>query len=72
MFQFMETLNKDFDQGDQLSEFFTIMTNFTHGKQLPLELRERISTFMTNKWTDDKNNFLETIEDYRLFDELPS
>ena len=48
------------------------MTNFTHGKPLPLELRERISTFMINKWSNDKNNFLETNEDVKLFNELPS
>lgn len=32
MFAFVDVLYKDFNEDDKLIEFFTIMTNFTHGK----------------------------------------
>jgi hypothetical protein len=56
-------LNKDLDDGDQLSKFFGLITQFNNDTPIKIELKEQIERYFDYKWKNDKNQALDEEEE---------
>lgn len=59
----IQYLNGEIEYKDELEQFFIMLQKFNNGHPLKSELQSRISDFMDEKWSCDKNNFLVTNND---------
>ena len=69
----IKSLDNDIGEEDKLEPFFALLRGqFNYGKPLKKELRDDISNFMNLTWQNNRNNFLVSETDQRLFDQLYS
>jgi hypothetical protein len=58
-----QTLNANFDDGENLVKFFAILKNFNDGKMVNVELKNDIERFFDYYWNHNKNQaFIEESE----------
>ena len=50
-----QLLNVDLDEGDQLTQFFSMMNKMNGDKQIDQKLKLKIELHFDNKWKTDKN-----------------
>jgi hypothetical protein len=48
-----QSLNRDLDCGDDLARFFGIMKKYNNGKDIEIQLKEKIEAFFHYKWKSD-------------------
>lgn len=51
----MKEFNRELDDGDNLSRFFSVCERFNERKPLNLQLKRKIEQFFQFKWNNDKN-----------------
>ena len=61
-------LNGEIEYKEELEQFFIMLQKFNNGRPIDYDLQVRISEFMDEKWSCDKNNFLVTDHDQMLLD----
>lgn len=65
----IKSLDNDVNDEENLEKFFLLMRGqFNSSKPLQKELRENITNFMNFQWQNNRNNFLITDTDQKLFD----
>ena len=64
-------MNASFDDGDNLSKFFGLIRNYNGGKDMGVDLKDRIEDFFDYKWNMDLNIIVESEEENKLLEQLP-
>ena len=67
----MKEFNRELDDGDNLSRFFSVCERFNERKPLNFQLKMKIEQFFQFKWNNVKNLALVSIEDKAIFNEIP-
>ena len=62
-------LNQQTDD-EELEIFFVTMNYFNDKKKLNRQIVDEITDYFKYKWDNDKNNFLESEEDYKILKNL--
>lgn len=69
MIERIQNLDNEISEEDLLEKFYLLIRGqFNGGKPMGREMRENITNFMTLTWQNNRNNFLMTETDQRLFD----
>ena len=63
-----QVLNKDLDNGDELTKFFCVLKRFNGDKEIDLELREKIELHFDFKWKNDRNQAIDDPEELALLE----
>ena len=71
MIKNFNSLNGEFESKDELEQFFILLEMFNYGKQIDVDLQNRIRMFMSHRWKNDKNGFLVSDNDRSLLAQLP-
>ena len=59
----IKSLNGEIEYKEELEQFFVMLQKFNNNQKMDLDRQTRISEFMVEKWSCDKNNFLVTDHD---------
>lgn len=54
-----QQLNKDLDNGDELSKFLLVIKRFNGNQEISKDFRERIETHFNFKWQYDRNQAID-------------
>lgn len=68
----MKTINASYNDSDQLSKFFGLLTYFNKGRNIDKELRLRFEDYFEYKWTNDRNQAISDEEDVSILNQLPT
>lgn len=77
MGEFVEIINKfiklsdDFEQSEELDQFWAAITKFNEGFVIDKEFQDRVNKFMKYKWDNDKNNCITDEYEEYLLDQMP-
>ena len=63
-----QVLNKDLDNGDELTKFFCVLKRFNGDKEIDLELREKIELHFDFKWKNDRNQAIDDPEELAILE----
>ena len=66
-----ESLNNDFDEGERLSYFHTLLRRFNKDQELDPRFKAKMEAYFKFKWSFDKNNALRQDEHVKMLEQLP-
>ena len=61
-------MNGDINDDENLSKFFGLMKKFNKGKDINPELKQRIETYFSFRWANDKLQAIDDDEEKALLD----
>ena len=63
-----QNLNKDFDNGENLSKWFGLIKRFNSSRSIVIDLKKKIEEYFDYRWINDKNQAVSNEEDQKLLD----
>ena len=62
---------RDLEDGDGLAKFFGVLKRYNGGVDIKLELKRQIEEYFDYRWSQDKNQSLNSAIDESIFEQLP-
>ena len=67
----LQELNKDLDEGDELTKFFQVLKRFNGNKSVNRKFTDKVQAFFEYKWSYDKNLAIDSEEEMKILGQLP-